>query len=368
MNTELCKSEIENSNPKERTFVSMTLVTEEPQLRYLISQLPPTTAPLLGYLYNRLQFPDESEVYLFHSMQDIEVQDIRNIPLDLWIAAGGIWMRKRAGVEKPNCQLRFFDDSLKSQSAKSYSVFQKLFKMAKSRLSSGPASEAIPYWLPAQPDSHTQLLEEQGIKFTWTEPYDCYYRHNYQLDPVSIEKEFDIAVERLFEGSGPIPNDWKGKSLHIRCQVDHLNLDDIPTILSQKTVGYSPDYLEYLMNTKPFNLLNYCLRIVQVTQLSCDDPNLQDQLPKLGGVISWAITHQDYSTGLVGTIPAYRGLGLAKHVVKQTLNAQYFHLRNKSLPVVSFGFVSPTNPSSQRLFSSSGYVVGEKVNWVGLDV
>jgi ribosomal protein S18 acetylase RimI-like enzyme len=369
MNTELGKSEIESTNIKAGEYVYLTCITEETQLRYLISKLPPATAaPLLGYLYNHLHFPEESEVYLFHSFHENSLSNVQDIPFEAWIAVGGLWMRKRGGVEKPNTQLRFFNDALESK-ARNYSVFQKLLKMAKPLLLTTSTQEPVPYWLPAQSESHTKLLELQGIKFNWTEPYDCYVQHNYSLDPVSIEKEFEVSLDRILETeTSPLLDDLRSKSFFLRCKVDHLKLDDIPTILSQKTVGYSSDYLEYLINTSPFNLLNYCLRIVEVSSATKVDEQFQDLLPKVGDVITWSITHQDFSTGLVGTLPAYRGLGLAKHVVKQTLNAQYFHFRSKELPVISFGFVSPTNSSSQRLFSSLGYTVGESVNWVGLDV
>jgi hypothetical protein len=343
--------------------IGIAKVKGKEDILVMLAQLGPAEAPLYGYISASISFPSECEIYLFYSFTKSVILGCREIPRNDWIAIAVIRNGKKLvsatkdAKNKSVVQFRFFDNH-SILGSRHLSIIEHLLLKVKEEL---PDTDSLyPYMLHAQPQSHIDLLKKSGYTVLWKEPYYCYTKVDYQLDPVEIETEFTFPCSNFVHG-------LDDKQITILCKIDHLVNADIPTILSQKVVGYTPDYLMFLLNTLPYHRLNYCLRVMKVDVPDMSNEERLSNVPKEGDVLSWCVTHRDFSTGLIGTIPSVRGFGLAKHVVNQTLNAQYFFKRSKSLPIISFGFAGVDNIASQKLMESSGYQKGDIVCWLGID-
>ncbi|KAJ3255770.1 hypothetical protein HK104_007130, partial [Borealophlyctis nickersoniae] len=169
---------------------------------------------------------------------------------------------------------------------------------------------------------------KEGVKVTWqTKAYRMWV------------PEEDASAEDGVE------DEWVDQESGERFVVDHVREEDVEKILSCSTVDYGPPYIHTLLTTPPFSTLHRAIRSIP-----------SSQSPSPAPAISWCLMHLTASYGLVGTLPSYRGKGLAKKAVRAVVKA---HKDSDGLRMRPHAHIAVGNEASEKLFGGLGWrVVG----------
>ncbi|RLO07881.1 hypothetical protein DYB28_007591, partial [Aphanomyces astaci] len=137
-------------------------------------------------------------------------------------------------------------------------------------------------------------------------------------------------------------------------EMDSALPSDAPAILSLSSIEYDEDYIYSLLKHPVFSKF---LRVVRVA--ATKQP------------VSWALVHNDFSLGLVGTDPAYRRKGLVRLAFGSTIEAYRDAIRVADVDwfgLQQYCFVFSDNVASQRLMASMGFhQVHDKIfHWMGV--
>jgi ribosomal protein S18 acetylase RimI-like enzyme len=173
----------------------------------------------------------------------------------------------------------------------------------------------------AIPTKELEILK-QYYKYEWFgHPYNSWL-YNFNISAVNT-----------------IETQWKDSQNTIYT-LSALTTDDIDTILSKQTVTYSRSYIEKLFTLEPFKSLNCGVRVNN-------------------RLVSWCLTHQDLSIGLIATLDEFRTKGLAKICVMATLESHRDYFKAN----YAYSHVALTNEISQKLLRSVGFKMIEGVEY-----
>ncbi|KAI9013010.1 hypothetical protein BC832DRAFT_275291 [Gaertneriomyces semiglobifer] len=126
--------------------------------------------------------------------------------------------------------------------------------------------------------------------------------------------------------------------------LDFLRESDVDAVMSGATVDYPRSYIEFLISNETYRNLHRCMRLipndsihsgmdVKDRTVNVDNGSMYARYP----AVSWALTHSDFSLGLVSTHPEHTRRGLAQKCVNEVTKAQQVYFRELEKRYVTDG-------------------------------